>query len=60
MSKYVPKPARVKDKIRKIWRKPPGASSGTLSGGHGISAQSQVGEVPYKKKPKRRGRPDGA
>jgi len=59
-TKYKPKPPRVKDKVRKPVRRPAGAPSGTFSGGGGFSAQSQVGEVPYKKKPPRKGRPDGA
>ena len=50
---------RIKDKLRKMIKWPSAPKSGTFSGGHGISAQSQVGTKPYKKKPKRRGRPDG-
>jgi len=57
---YKPKPPRVKDKVRKAPSRPASESSGTLSGGGGFTAQSQVGEVPYKKKPPRKGRPDGA
>ena len=60
MTVYKPKPARIKDKIRKLIRWPSSPESGTFSGGHGISAGSQVGSVPYKKKPARKGRPDGA
>jgi hypothetical protein len=57
---YKPKPGRVKDKVRKAPSKPAIEGSGTFSGGGGFSAQSQVGEVPYKPKPPRKGRPDGA
>lgn len=57
---YKKKPARVKDAVRKIWRKPGASQSGELSGGHGHTAGSQGDTVPYKPKPPRKGRPDGA
>jgi len=50
--------ARIKDKLRKMVKWPKGSKSGTFSGGHGISAGSQVDTKAYKKKPKRKGRPD--
>ncbi len=39
------KPNRIRDKLRKLWQKPSGGKTST---------------VPYKKKPPRKGRPDGA
>jgi hypothetical protein len=60
---YKSKPARIKIALRKIWR-PPGASKdGIITGtiGNQIAAKaSQIGKVPYKPKPPRKGRPDGA
>lgn len=49
---------RIKDKLRKMIRWPGAPKSGTFSGGHGISAGSQVSTLPYKKKPARKGRPN--
>jgi hypothetical protein len=63
MAKYKSKPARIADKIRKMWKRPAGGGSVTFGSGgtgHG-STTSDVGsdgEVAYKKKPKRKGRPD--
>lgn len=61
---YKKKPARVPDKARPMWKRPAGSTSGTFGSGgtgHGgtTSAVGNDGEVPYKKKPKRKGRPDG-
>jgi hypothetical protein len=63
MAKYKSKPARIRDKLRKIWKKPPGGGSVTFGSGgtgHGgtTSPIGSDGEVAYKKKPKRKGRPD--
>ena len=64
MAKYKSKPARIVDKVRKMWKRPKGGASVTFGSGgtgHG-STTSDVGsdgEVPFKKKPKRKGRPDG-
>jgi len=64
MSKYVPKPARIKDKLRKIWKRPSGGTGmgpfGSAGGGS-TGTTSPLGAdpaVPFKKKPKRKGRPD--
>ena len=55
--------ARIKDKLRKIWKKPSGGSwitFGSGGTGHGstTSAVGSDGLVPKKKKPARKGRPD--
>ncbi len=54
--------ARVKDKVRKptVW--PAGGKSGTFDGGHGgtTSPLAVDDTKPYKKKPARKGRPDGS
>jgi hypothetical protein len=57
---YKKKPNRVKDKVRKQPSKPKGGSSGTFAGGHGgtTSPLAVDDTVAYKKKPKRKGRPD--
>jgi hypothetical protein len=61
---YKKKPARIQDAVRPMWKKPSGGTSGTFGSGgtgHG-STTSNVGNdstVPLKKKPKRKGRPDG-
>lgn len=63
MSDYKSKPARIKDKLRKIWKKPAGGgwiTFGSGGTGHG-STTSNIGSdgtVPVKKKPARKGRPD--
>ena len=59
MADYKKLPARVKDKVRKIWKKPAGGSwitFGASGTGHG-STTSPLGAdstVPVKKKPKRK------
>ena len=60
MSEYKSKPARIKDKLRKIWKKPSGGGSGTFPGGHGGTTTTLAVDdtVAYKKKPARKGRPD--
>ena len=60
---YKSKPARVLDKLRKIWKKPSGGNLGPFgSGGTGSTGTtSPLGAdsaVPKKKKPPRKGRPD--
>ena len=61
---YKGKPGRVKDKVRKAPKMPSSSKSGTLgTDGHGGSATGATPNddtVPYKKKPPRKGRPDGA
>lgn len=63
MAEYKSKPARIADKIRKMWKKPAGGgwiTFGAAGTGHG-STTSPIGAdgtVPQKKKPKRKGRPD--
>ena len=60
---YKKMPGRVKDKLRKMWRKPGASKSGWTVGtfGSAIAAKaSQTSDVPYKPKPPRKGRPDGA
>ena len=63
MADYKSKPARIVDKVRKMWKKPAGGSSGTFGAagtGHG-STTSPIGvddTVAQKKKPPRKGRPD--
>ncbi len=61
---YKKLPARVKDKVRKMWKKPSSgkAYSDNLAGaGHGSTATGLNDEtVAYKKKPPRKGRPDGS
>ena len=63
---YKSKPARIKDAVRKMWKRPGGGSGmGPFgSGGTGSTGTtSPLGAdpaVPYKKKPPRKGRPDGA
>ncbi len=62
---YKKLPARVKDMVRKIWQKPAGGGSITFgSGGTGHGSTTSPlgadGEVAFKKKPPRKGRPDGA
>jgi len=63
---YKKKPARVKDKLRKMWKRPGGGkkiapfgSAGTDSTGT-TSPLGGDSESPYKPKPPRKGRPDGA
>ena len=63
---YKKKGARVKDALRKIWQKPSGGSDlgpfGTAGGGS-TGTTSPLGSDPAvtpKKKPPRKGRPDGA
>ena len=58
------KPARVKDKVRPVWKKPSGGTStgpyGTAGGGS-TGTTSPLGSDPtssYKKKPPRKGKPD--
>ncbi len=55
---YKPKPARVMDKLRKMWKKPAGGKDkGPYSvGGADPSTGSPTG--PYRQKPPRKGRPD--
>ena len=63
---YKPKPGRVKDKLRKMWKKPSGGKKiGPLgsAGGGSTGTTSPLGGDPataYKPKPPRKGRPDGA
>ena len=62
---YKPKPPRAKDKVRKQWQNPAASGSETFGAagtGHGstTSPLGADGTVPYKKKPARKGRPDGA
>ena len=63
---YKPKPPRVKDKVRKIWKKPPFGGGQTPFGSAGTGGTGTTsplgadGTVPYKKPPPRKGRPDGA
>jgi hypothetical protein len=59
---YKKKPNRVKDKVRKGVKMPSGGSSGTFAGGHGGTATTLAVDdtVAYKKKPKRKGRPEGS
>ena len=60
---YKKLPARVADKVRKMWQKPAGGSwitfgaSGTGDGGT-TSPLGADGKVAQKKKPGRKGRPD--
>jgi len=63
MAEYKSKPARVIDKVRKMWQKPAGGSWITFGAGgtgHGstTSPLGADGTVAQKKKPKRKGRPD--
>jgi hypothetical protein len=62
MAEYKSKPARIADMVRKIWKKPKGGSSGTFAGGHGGTTTTLAVDdtVGYKKKPPRKGRPDGS
>ena len=59
---YKKKPARIKDKLRKMWKRPGGGKKigqfGTAGTGT-ISPIGSDGNVPFKKKPPRKGRPDG-
>ena len=62
---YKPKPGRVKDKVRKAWKKISGGDHGPFgsAGGGSTGTTSPLGAdstVPYKKPPPRKGRPDGA
>ena len=60
---YKSKPARIKDAVRKMWKKPGAPKTGWTVGtlGAGVAAKaSQTSDVPYKPKPPRKGRPDGA
>jgi hypothetical protein len=65
MSDYKSKPARIKDKVRKMIKWPGGSKTGTFGSagtGHG-GTTSNIGTdntKPFKKKPPRKGRPDGS
>ena len=57
---YKPKPNRVKDKVRKLWPAPGmPKNTGPYTVG-GADPKTGSAEVPYKPKPARKGRPDGA
>lgn len=57
---YKSKGARIKDKFRKMWRKPGvGPDTGPYSTGGG-DPKTGSAQIPYKPKPPRKGRPDGA
>ena len=55
--------ARIMDKVRKMWQKPPGGNMGPFgsAGGGNTGTTSPLGAdsvVAQKKKPPRKGRPD--
>ena len=58
--KYRKPSKRIKDMVRRIWKKPSGGGSGTFPGGHGGTTTTLAVDdtVAYKKKPARKGRPD--
>ena len=57
---YKPKPPRIMDKLRMMWKKPAGGKDkGPYSTG-GADPNTGSPTVPYQNKPPRKGRPDGA
>lgn len=64
MAEYKSKPARIVDKVRKMWKRPAGSGTvnfgttiGGVTGGTGGLASTHSSPT-YKKKPPRKGRPD--
>jgi hypothetical protein len=55
---YKKKPNRVKDAVRKMWKAPGYKGRTTLAGTADDPPATDT--VPYKGKPPRKGRPDGA
>ena len=63
MADYKSKPARIADKLRKMWKAPAGGDLGPFGAGWtgNTGTTSPLGAdsvVPVKKKPPRKGRPD--